>query len=145
MRRDVGRVSEQLAEWLTRMEIDADRGDEGITFLKFGSTAVMISVFEDDGHAFVRLASTVLAGVTPKVELLTRLLRLNAEVLVGSFVLFDDHTLAFTSTLLADELDYDGFAWALTYVARVGDDNDEELQALAGGFRVEDLLDGEVG
>lgn len=137
------RIAERLSEWLTRMEIDADRTNEGITLLKFGSTAVMISVFEDEGHPFLRLAAPVLAGVTPKMELLTRLLRLNAEVLVGSFVLFDDHTLAYTTTLLADELDYDEFRWALLYVARVGDDHDEELQALAGGLRVEDLLEAE--
>ena len=39
-------------------------------------------------------------------------------------------------------LDATAFAHALAYVARVGDDHDEELQALAGGARCEDVIDG---
>ena len=59
---------------------------------------------------------------------------------MGAFQLFDDQTVAFTHTLTADHLDFEDFDVALRYVARVGDDHDEALQALAGGERAEDTM-----
>ena len=136
-----GRVSDHLL----RMDLDPDRNDEGIFMFKYGSTVVMVSLFEDDERAYVRFASTMLTGVRPQLELVMRILRLNTEVLFGSFLLFEDDTLSFTHTLLGDNLDFEEFAHTLAYVARVSDNHDEELQALAGGLRAEDVLSEENG
>jgi hypothetical protein len=65
---------------------------------------------------------------------------MNTEVLFGAFQLFEDNTVSFTHTLFGDTLGFDEFKHALEYVARVSDDHDEELQEVAGGARVEDVL-----
>lgn len=137
---DLRALADRVADYLGRMEIDTETTDEGIFFFKHGSTVVMMSIFEQDNHRWVRFVATMLADVTPSMELLARLLRLNTDVLLGAFLLFEDGTLAFSHTLLGDHLDFEEFAYALTYVAQVGDDYDEDLQVLAGGRRAEDIL-----
>lgn len=133
-------IHDTISDFLVRMDMDPDRNAEGFYLLKYGSTAVMISVFEERERAYVRFASAVLANVRPSLDSVTRILRLNTEVLFGAFLLFEDDTLSFTHTLLADDLEFDGFQHALAYVARVSDDHDEALQTIAGGLRVEDIL-----
>lgn len=133
-------LSNRVSDYLLRMDLDPDRSPEGIFMLKYGSTVVMVSLFEDDEHTYVRFASTMLCGVEAKLDLVMRLLRLNTEVLFGAFLLFEDDTVSFTHTLLGDHLDFEAFRHALAYVARVSDDHDEALQALAGGQRAEELL-----
>ncbi len=134
------RLADRVSDFLVRLDLDPDRNHEGLFLLKYGSTAIMISLFEDGDQTYVRFASALLSGVRPQLDLVTRILRLNTEVLFGSFLLFEDDTLSFTHTLLADRVDFDTFAHALRYVARVSDDHDEELQSLAGGKRAEDVL-----
>jgi hypothetical protein len=141
LRHLAGRVS----DFLVRLDIDPDRNTEGIFLLKFGSTVVMISLFDEGEQTYVRLASTLLTGVRPQLELVMRLLRMNTEVLFGAFLLFEDDTVSFTHTLLGDGLGFEEFAHTLRYVARVSDDHDEELQALAGGQRAEEILAGDAG
>ena len=133
-------LADRVSDFLVRMDIDPDRNGEGIFLLKYGSTVVMISLFEDEEHGFVRFASTLLSGARPQLELVMRLLRMNTEVLFGAFLLFEDDTVSFTHTLLGDGLTFEPFSHALEYVARVSDDHDEELQALAGGQRAEEIL-----
>ena len=133
-------LADRVCDFLVRMDIDPDRNTEGIFLLKYGSTVVMISIFEDGAHGYVRLASTLLAGARPQLELVMRLLRMNTEVLFGAFLLFEDDTVSFTHTLFGDTLGFEEFRHALEYVARVSDDHDEELQALAGGQRAEEIL-----
>lgn len=133
-------LDERVSAFLTRMDLDVDRSDDGLLLFRHGSTVVMISTYARDGHVWVRMVATLLADVTPSMALLGRLLRLNTEVLLGAFLLFDDNTLAFAHTLLADRLDFEAFEYAVTYVSRVGDDYDEELQSVAGGVRAEDIL-----
>jgi hypothetical protein len=133
-------LADRVSDFLLQMDLDPDRTGEGIFLFKHGSTVVMMSIFEQDGHGWVRFVATMLAEVTPSMDLLARLLRLNTEVLLGAFLLFDDGTLAFSHTLLADRLAFEEFEYALTYVAQVGDDYDEELQGIAGGLRAEDIL-----
>lgn len=140
MSTDLRELANRVSDFLVQMDLDPDRNSEGIFLLKYGSTVVMISVFADGGHRFVRFASTMLAGVRPQLDLVTRILRLNTEVLYGAFLLFEDDTLSFTHTLLADDLRFADFQHALDYVARVSDDHDELLQELGGGQRAEDLF-----
>jgi hypothetical protein len=135
------RLADRVTDLLLAMDLDVDRSAEGLWLVKQGSTVVVVSLVQDGDLSFVRMAALLLAGVRPELELVTRLMRLNAEVVLGAFQLFEDDTVAFTHTLLAEPLDAAAFTHALGYVARVGDDHDEELQALAGGRRAEDLLE----
>lgn len=132
---------DRISDYLVQMDIDPEPTEEGIFLVRYGSAVVMISTFTHDGQEYVRLAAVLLLGFRPKLELLTRLLRLNSHVLMGSFQLFEDETLCFTHTLLAKGLDLATFRHALLYVGRVADDHDEALQALGGGERMEELLD----
>jgi hypothetical protein len=136
----LSRTVDRISDFLVRMDIDPDRNEEGLFLVRWGSTVVILHAFEDGTHTYVRMASTLLSGVRPQLELVMRIFRLNTEVLLGAFLLFEDDTLAFTHTLPADRLEFETFAHVLRYVAKVSDDHDEELQALAGGLRAEDVL-----
>ena len=133
-------LADRVNDYLVRMEIDPDRNHEGIYLLRYGSTVVMVSLFEDHERTYVRFASTVLAGVHPNLDLVMRIVRLNTEVLFGAFLLFEDDTVSFAHTLYGETMDFEEFQHALAYVARVSDDHDEALQSLAGGQRAEDIF-----
>lgn len=133
-------LREQITDYLLQMDIDCEPVG-GVSCVRYGSTLVFVSCFEADNRAYVRLAATMLVGFRPKMELLSRLLRLNARVLFGSFQLFEDETLCFTHTLPAENLQFATFAHALNYVGRVADDHDESLQAVSGGARGEEVLE----
>ena len=120
--------------FLARMGLDTSSRDDGMYLFKYGSTSV-----RRVGQTFVRFASTLLTEVTPNVGLVRRILRFNAEVLFGSFLLFEDNTLSFSATLLGSNLDFDSFSFTLNYVAHISDDYDDRLQEIAGGRRALDI------
>lgn len=134
------KLGERVRTYLGDMGIEADQTDDHICLFKYGSTVVMISLFEDGDDTFCRFASIMLRDFEPTLELLQRILRLNTEVLFGSFLLFEDNTLSFSATLLGNHLDFDEFDKTLRYVAQVSDDYDDELQAIGGGQRAEDVM-----
>ncbi len=127
--------------FLMRLGLDGDVSDEGFWTARCGSTVLVLSAFTAEGHHYVRIAALVVLGARGSLDLLTRLLRLNAEARLGAFQLFDDQTVAFTHTLQLDGLSFEHFENALHYVARVADDHDEAISALAGGMRGDDLLE----
>ena len=133
-------LEERVKAYLAEMELDPARSDDGLYLFKYGSTVVMITLFEQDDETYCRFVAIVLKDFSPTLELLHRILRLNTEVLFGAFQLFEDGTLAFSATLLGNNLDFDEFVKTLRYTARVSDDYDDELQALGGGLRAEDVL-----
>ena len=133
-------LEERVKSYLAEMELSPEQSDDGLYLFKYGSTVVMISLFEDGEQTFCRFASIMLKDFEPSLELLHRTLRLNTEVLFGSFLLFEDNTLSFSATLLGNHLDFDEFENTLQYVAKVSDDYDDELQVLGGGQRAEDVL-----
>lgn len=133
-------LEERVRAYLGEMDLDPEQSEDGLYLFKYGSTVVMISLFEEQEDTFCRFASIMLKDFEPTLELLHRILRLNTEVLFGSFLLFEDDTLSFSATLLGNHLDFDEFAKTLKYVAKVSDDYDDELQELAGGKRAEDVL-----
>lgn len=137
---DRAEIDGRVEAWLDRVGVPARKSKDGLYALQFGSTAVLVTVLEDEGEALVRIVALVLARADVSTELLAKLARMNASVAVGAFHVFEDGTLGFSHTLLAEGLEYPAFAHALRYVARVADDQDEALQALVGGERVEDLL-----
>lgn len=133
-------LEERVESYLGRMELEAEKTDERLYLFKYGSTIVMISLFADDDASYCRFASIMLRDFEPSLELLQRILRLNTEVLFGAFLLFEDNTLSFSATLLGEHLDFEEFDKTLRYVAQVSDDYDDELQAIGGGQRAEDIL-----
>ena len=133
-------LEERVKSYLAEMELSPEQSDDGLYLFKYGSTVVMISLFEDGEQTFCRFASIMLKDFEPSLELLHRILRLNTEVLFGSFLLFEDNTLSFSATLLGNHLDFDEFENTLQYVAKVSDDYVDELQVLGSGQRAEDVL-----
>jgi len=122
------------------MELAPEQSSDGLYLFKYGSTVVMISLFAEEEQTFCRFASIMLKDFEPTLELLHRLLRLNTEVLFGSFLLFEDNTLSFSATILGNNIDFPEFEMSLRYVAKVSDDYDDQLQALGGGKRAQDVL-----
>jgi hypothetical protein len=133
-------LQQRVEAYLAEMGLDPEQSDDGLYLFKYGSTVVMVTIFAEDESTFCRFASIMLKDFEPSLELLQRVLRLNTEVLFGSFLLFEDDTLSFSATLLGSHLDFDEFEKTLQYVAKVSDDYDDELQKLAGGKRAEDVL-----
>jgi len=133
-------LEDRVRAYLDEMALDAERTEENLYLFKYGSTVVMISLFEDEEDTFCRFASIMLRDFDPSLELLQKILRLNTEVLFGAFLLFEDNTLSFSATLLGNHLDYNEFDKTLRYVAQVSDDYDDELQAIGGGQRAQDVL-----
>jgi len=133
-------LDERVQSYLTDMGLDPDTSEDCLYLFKYGSTVVMCSLFSAGEETLCRFVSVVLKDVEPTLELLHKILKLNTEVLFGSFLLFEDNTLCFTATLLGDHLDFEEFETTLRYVAEVSDDHDERLQVIAGGQRAEDLL-----
>ncbi|MCK6527385.1 YbjN domain-containing protein [Myxococcota bacterium] len=137
-------VQRRVAEYLRGMGLEP--GGDGISMFRRGTTAVTVSLVEDEGRVYVRIVATMLTDtVEPSFEVLRAINHLNGQVHLGAFILFDDHKLCFAATLLGEHLDREEFDDALTYVAAVGDRYDETLQRLAGGKRVQDVLEEDEG
>ncbi|MEN0061968.1 MAG: YbjN domain-containing protein [Myxococcota bacterium] len=137
-------LEERVNTYLGEMQLAPEQSDDGLYLFKYGSTVVMISLFEEEEDTYVRFASIMLKDFDPSLELLERILRLNTQVLFGAFLLFEDNTLSFSATLLGNHLDFNEFERTLRYVAKVSDDYDDELQALGGGQRAQDVLDEDI-
>lgn len=133
-------LAQRVEAYLAEMGLDPEQSEDGLYLFKFGSTVVMVTLFAEDETTCCRFVSIVLKDFEPTLELLQRVLRLNTEVLFGSFLLFEDNTLCFSATLLGEHLDFEEFDKTLRYVARVSDDYDDELQKVGGGKRAEDVL-----
>jgi hypothetical protein len=133
-------LDEQVQSYLADMELKPTQSEDGLYLFKYGSTVVMISLFQEDEETFCRFASIMLKDFEPSLELLRTVLRLNTEVLFGAFLLFEDNTLSFSATLLGNDLDFNEFEKTLRYVAKVSDDYDDKLQVVGGGKRAEDVL-----
>ena len=102
-------LEERVKTYLGEMELEPEQSGDQLYLFKYGSTVVMISLFEEGDQTFCRFASIMLKDFEPSLELLHRILRLNTEVLFGTFLLFEDNTLSFSATLLGNHLDFDEF------------------------------------
>lgn len=133
-------LENKVLEYLHRMGLDVERSDDDLYMFKYGSTAVMMSLFEEGEETYVRCVSTLLKDFEMSIELMTKLLRLNNEVLFGAFLLFGDDTISFAATILGDNLDYKELQKTLEYVAKISDTYDDILQELVGGKKAIDIL-----
>ena len=133
-------VEARVLSYLASMGLTLDAADDGIYFFKYGSTVVTVSMFEVEGHSYVRIASTLLKDFEVSVELMNTIFQLNNQVLFGAFLLFEDKTISFSATLLGENLDHNELTVTLKYVAKISDDYDDVLQELAGGKKASDIL-----
>lgn len=133
-------LEDKVLGYLSKVGLSVARSADDLYLFKYGSTVVMVNLFEDEENTYVRIASTLLTDFDLSFELMVRLLQLNTEVRFGAFLLFDDRTISFATTLLGDHLDFDELIVSLRYVAKVSDDYDDVLQALANGKKALDIL-----
>ena len=136
-------LNDRVIEFLVQLDLPPDQAADGPFLIRFGSTVVMVKVFLDGTDPYIRITATVLKDFRPNLELITRILRLNTEVLFGAFLLFEDDVLVFATTLLGTDITLPQFHKAIDYTARVADDYDDELQTIAGGRRAEEIIGGE--
>ncbi len=134
------RLEDRVSTYLARMGVEARRSPDGLYLFKYGSTVVMMNLLEDELGTYVRCASTLLKDFELSCDLMARLLRLNAEVRFGAFLLLGDDTISFAATILGDDLDYEELRQTLEYVARTSDEYDDILQSQFGGKRASDIL-----
>ncbi len=137
---DLESLEDRITGFLVDLGLPPEPHGERLYAFRYGQTVVVVSLFETSGACWVRLASTMLQGFRPTLELVTRLLRLNTEVLLGSFLIFEDDILTFSVTLPGDGLASETFAKAMEQVASVSHCYAEELRSLAGGRIVADLF-----
>ena len=74
------------------MEMAAKATDDGVYMLRYGSTAVVMRLIQDTvtDKRFVRFSAATLSDFDVTDVLLREVIRLNNEVLFGSFRLFED-------------------------------------------------------
>ncbi|MGZ5433572.1 MAG: T3SS (YopN, CesT) and YbjN peptide-binding chaperone 1 [Thermoanaerobaculia bacterium] len=109
---------------------DADHCD---FYLKYGSTVLEISIdpYEED-DAVIEILAFCVQGVDQTFELMTELLKLNAEVPLGAFSMCD-HDIFFSHAFLGRRLRPEQLIASLDTVASISDLYDEKLVAKYGG------------
>jgi len=137
---DLERFEDTITGYLVDMGLPPEHYGEHMYAFRYGHTVLMVSLFEASGACWVRLATTLLRDFRPTLDLVTRLLRLNTEVLLGSFLIFEDDILSFSTTLPGEGLASATFRTAMEQVASVSNTYGEELRSIAGGHLAEDLF-----
>ncbi len=137
---ELERLEDTITGYLVDLGLPPEPYGDLLYAYRFGDTVVLVSLFSAAGASWVRLATPLLRDFRPTLELVTRLLRLNTEVLLGTFQIFEDDVLTFTITLPGEGLASESFSAAMQHVAAVSSAHGEELQALAGGRLVSDLF-----
>ncbi len=117
--------------------------DDAFYVVRQGSAYVYIRVVPWEGRALVRLVAQLVGGVDITPDLTMRLLRANTRLRFGAFgFVAPGSCVILTHTLLGGPtLDDDELLSALRTLAVVADDYDDVIVALAGGKRMQDLLD----
>ena len=123
-------VKSYLDELVDEHFDDADHCD---FYLKYGSTVLEISIdaYEED-DAVIEILAFCVQGVEPTFELASELLRLNAEVPLGAFSMFD-RDIFFSHSFLGRRLRPEQLIASLDSVASISDLYDEKLVAAYGG------------
>jgi len=109
---------------------DADHCD---FYLKYGSTVLEISIdpYEED-DAVIEVLAFCVQGVEPTFELMSELLRLNAEVPLGAFSMLG-RDIFYSHSFLGRRLRPEQLIASLDSVASISDLYDERLVARYGG------------
>jgi hypothetical protein len=123
-------VKSYLDELVDEHFDDADHCD---FYLKYGSTVLEISIepYEED-DAVIEVLAFCVQGVEPTFDLMTELLRLNAEVLLGAFSM-EGRDIFFSHSFLGRRLRPEQLIASLDTVASISDEYDEQLVEAYGG------------
>lgn len=102
-------------------------------YLKYGSTVLEISIepYEED-DAVIQILAFCVQGVEPTFELMSELLRLNSELLLGAFSMVGND-IFFSHSFLGRRLRPEQLIASLDSVASISDMYDEKLVASYGG------------
>ncbi len=138
---DIERIEDRVTGFLVDLGLPPESWAESTYAFRYEKVVVFVSVFEAAGACWVRVAAPVLEEFRPNLELVTRILRLNTELLLGSFVIFEDDTLSFSVTLAGAGLEREPFEIALDHVARIANAYGDELATIAGGRSILDVLE----
>src|SRR3954447_11725101 len=109
-------------------------------YLKYGSTVLEISIdpYQED-DAVIEVLAFCVQGVEPSFELMSELLKVNAEVPLGAFSMVGEHVF-FSHSFLGRRLHPEQLIASLDIVANVSDEYDEKLVAKYGGETAIDCL-----
>jgi hypothetical protein len=109
-------------------------------YLKYGSTVLEISIdsYEED-DAVIEVLAFCVQGVEPTFELMSELLRLNAELPLGGFSVVG-RDVFFSHAFLGRRMQPEQFIASLENVATVSDEYDEKLVASYGGETAIDVI-----
>ncbi len=117
--------------------------DDSFYVVRQGSAYVYIRVVPWEERALVRLVAQLVGGVDITPDLTMRLLRANTRMRFGAFGFVPQGAcIILTHTLLGGAtLDEDELLTALSTMAIVADEYDDAIVEVAGGKRMQDLLD----
>ncbi|HVT43433.1 MAG TPA: YbjN domain-containing protein [Thermoanaerobaculia bacterium] len=102
-------------------------------YLKYGSTVVEISIAPyDTDDAVIEILAFCVQGVEPSFELLSELLKINAEVPLGAFSMVN-RDIFFSHSFLGRSLQPSQLMASLDNVATVSDEYDEKIVRRYGG------------
>jgi hypothetical protein len=139
---DLEQLEDRITGYLVDMGLPPEAHGDRLYAFRYGGCVVLVSLFEAGDIPWVRIATTLLRDFRPTLDFVTRLLRLNTEVLMGSFLIFEDDILTFSVTLPGQGLAQETFQIAMEQVAGISDAYAEDLASLAGGRTSADLLPG---
>ncbi|MBL7974537.1 MAG: YbjN domain-containing protein [Candidatus Kapabacteria bacterium] len=116
--------------------------ENGAFAVSRGSTRVMIVVRSfTELDCVVECTAHVVVGATITPELMSFLLRKNAELHFGGFGLLFDNTIVFTQSITGATMDRSELITAVAATAVIADHYDDEIVAMAGGKRASDIVD----
>lgn len=118
---------------------------DGSFILSHGSASVMVIVrsFNAD-EACVECLAHVVSGANITPELMKFLLRKNSELHFGGFGLLFDGTVIYSYTISARQLDKNELSNAVQAVSMIADYYDDEIVAMAGGKRAQDVNENDL-
>jgi len=114
--------------------------ENGAYAVSRGSTRVMIVVRSfAETDCVVECTAHVVVGATITPELMSFLLRKNAEVHFGAFGLLFDNTIIFTHSITGANMDRSELITTVAATAIIADHYDDEIVQMAGGKRASDI------
>lgn len=108
----------------------------GTFTVSFGSSQVMILVRPfTDSDTVIECMANVVSGAMISNDLMTFLLRKNAELHFGAFGLLFDNSIVFQHSIAGAHVDANELASSINAVAIIADHYDDEIIKMAGGSR----------
>ncbi|PLX24136.1 MAG: hypothetical protein C0600_13720 [Ignavibacteria bacterium] len=112
---------------------------DGAFVVHQGSATVNISIKPlSKNDCLVNAMAYVVQGAKIGPKILSQLMRWNASNPIGAYGLLFDDTIVFSHSIAGANLDLNEFRHTIRTVAFVADETDDDIRAIAGGFRAVD-------